>query len=151
MGPWVIYIRNQLLVHCYIVDYDSYLPIWCFITYVTKWRRKPTVDFIHCQLFLGGFIDCLEKEVSFRVQCLYFSEKTFACSNLKPRRKTNLKLPNKQAGWHCTPFQWGHHCCPCSWWDRWWCWWWRRRCYLPTSRISAEIANRRCKPSVDFV
>ena len=135
------------------MEHDSYLPVWGFITYVTKWRRKPTVDFIHCQLFLGGFIDCLEKEVSFRVlQCLYFSEKTFACSNLKPRRKTNLKLPNKQAGWHCTPFSMyvsrtlpfvrGEI-------DRWWCWWWR--VYLPTSRISAEIAKRRCKPSVDFV
>ena len=33
--------------------------------------------------------------------------------------------------------------------DQWWCWWWR--VYLPTSRISAEIAKRRCKPSVDFV
>ena len=75
-----------------------------------------------------------------------FSAKTFASSNVDKAKKDNLKLPNKQAGWHCTPFSIGHW--P-SWWDRWWCWGWRG--YLPTSRISAEIAKRRCKPSVDFV
>ena len=77
----------------------------------------------------------------------YFSAKTFASSNkVVKAKKANLKLPNKLKQVDTALLFRGHW--P-SWWDRWWCWWWR--VYLPTSRISAEIAKRRCKPSVDFV
>ena len=136
------------MVSCYIVEHGSYLPIWSFITYVTKWRRKPTVDFIHCQLFLGGFIDCLEEEVfSSEGASLFFSGKTFACSKLPPTIWNSPTSKHVLLTLH-SPFS-IYLRSRTSWWDRWWCWWWR--VYLPTSRISAEIAKRRCKPSVDFV
>ena len=138
----------------YRLNHYSYLPIWGFITYVTKWRRKPTVDFIHCQLFLGGFIDCLEEEVFWSEGAsLFFSGRhlhVLSClwQSETPQQARSLTL-------HALDFSrlfriFLDFSRPNV---RWLVWWMLKMTggYLPTCAISAEIAKRRCKPSVDFV
>ena len=141
----------------YRLNHYSYLPIWGFITYVTEWRRKPTVDFIHCQLFLGGFIDCLEEEVfSSEGASLFFSGRhlhVLSClwQSETPQQARSLTLHALDFSRFSRLFRIFLDFSRPN--VRWLVWWMLKMTggYLPTCAISAEIAKRRCKPSVDFV
>ena len=144
-----LYPRNKTYYALVIVTLSTraYLPIWGFITYVTKWRRKPTVDFIHCQLFLGGFIDCLKKKLFYLCNLIF--KKTFASSFVLlqkgPFWVVQSETPQQASRLTLTDLTKLNSIFPGM------TWWLGDGVYLPTSRVSAEIAKRRGKPSVDFV
>ena len=109
-------------------------------------KTKTNCRFHSLSTVFGG-LHWLPRRRSFFPECkLIFLQRHLHLLTLTKPRKTIWNSPTSKLVDTALLFSIGHW--P-SWWDRWWCWGWRG--YLPTSRISAEIAKRRCKPSVDFV